>query len=96
MRSLIGEEKFQELSNLFESNSKQDTVKIEAPSKNKLNNGINRIVCLNNLVFFQEDKNDRKLVHNFVKTYYKNFNSNTITDKETQLIEICHNKFNVT
>jgi tRNA pseudouridine13 synthase len=72
LKVLVGDEKFEALFNLFSSNSKNETVKIEAP----------------------KEKNDRKLIHDFVKSYYKTFNSNTISDKETQFIEICHNKFN--
>jgi hypothetical protein len=42
-----------------------------------------------------EEKSDRKLIHEFIKTEYKKFNSNTIQEETKQMIEISHQKSNV-
>ena len=43
----------------------------------------------------KEDKEDRKSIHDFIKVHFKNFTSNTISDKDVQYIDISHNKFKV-
>ena len=42
-----------------------------------------------------EEKLDRKAVHDFIKSSFKDFNSNTTQEGNTQFIEISHQKSNV-
>lgn len=41
-----------------------------------------------------KEKSDRKLVHDFIKSEYKKFNSNTVIEDGKQMIEISHHKSN--
>ena len=102
MRKILGEVKYQELTDFLSSNSSTSSFRIEAPSKlTILISTDSQIGLLKRFYGHQEDKLDRKKVHDFFKMFHKAFTSNTVNEvnKETkltqQIIEICHQKYQV-